>query len=127
MIMAMLGEVIPILKKILAAIRKDRTLLCREMYPKTAGIDNDRITVENLADLAGNHLFDDLPDLFGITKLEGHMARAYFQTGAMQGNYGYVAELHREFPEVMEEEREEYLVWVNSSRAKKGLPSIMVE
>ena len=30
-------------------------------------------------DAAGNHAFDDYPDLFGITENEGHRIRAYFQ------------------------------------------------
>jgi len=65
------------LRKVLQAFQKDRTLL---IGFKSSGIDNQDITVDNLACLAGNHLFDDNPEKFGITELEGHQIRAYFQT-----------------------------------------------
>ncbi|MBE3085860.1 MAG: hypothetical protein IMZ64_06550 [Bacteroidetes bacterium] len=66
----------PILEKVLLVINNDRMRL---QGLKTAGIDDTRLTVENLGDLAGNHLFDDYPTLFGITELEGHTIRAFFQ------------------------------------------------
>jgi hypothetical protein len=45
----------------------------RELLNYTKGVTKrgkDKITIENLANLSGNHLFDDYPWLFGITKLE---------------------------------------------------------
>jgi len=35
---------------------------------------------DSFANASGNHLFDDNPDVFGITKQEGHEIRAAFQT-----------------------------------------------
>lgn len=34
----------------------------------------------SLEDAAGNHAFDDYPELFNLTEHEGHQIRAYFQT-----------------------------------------------
>jgi hypothetical protein len=34
-----------------------------------------------LEDAAGNHAFDDYPEIWGITKHEGHCLRAFFQSG----------------------------------------------
>jgi hypothetical protein len=76
MIMVCFEEVKPILEKVLLVIKNDRTRL---IGFKTAGINDTQLTVENLADLAGNHLFDDYPMLFGITELEGHTVRSFFQ------------------------------------------------
>ena len=109
-------------EKVLKAIQNDRSLLCK--YPKTTGFDNKRITVENLDDLAGNHLFDDQPKLFGISKLEGHKIRAYFQGGHINGHHDFVPKLHREFPDVFDEERQEYLNRINGYRVNKGLEPI---
>ena len=112
-------------EKVLKAIQDDRSLLCKcPKYPKTTGYDNKKITAENLADLAGNHLFDDQPKWFGISKLEGHNIRAYFQGGCINGYYNFVPELHREFPDVFDEERQEYLNKINERRVNKGLEPI---
>ena len=35
---------------------------------------------KSLEDAAGNHAFDDYPDMFNITKQEGHTIRGFFQT-----------------------------------------------
>lgn len=69
-------EIEELLWKVLKVFQKDRTLL---IGPKLSGINNQEITVDNLRDLAGNHLFDDAPEKFGITKIDGHKIRAYFQ------------------------------------------------
>jgi hypothetical protein len=69
-------EVKPILEKVLLVIKNDRTKL---IGFKTVGVNDTCLTVENLADLAGNHLFDDFPSQFGITELEGHTIRSFFQ------------------------------------------------
>jgi hypothetical protein len=45
----------------------------RELLKYTIGVTKrgkEKITIENISNLAGNHLFDDYPWLFGITKLE---------------------------------------------------------
>ena len=109
-------------ERVLKAIQDDRSLLCK--YPKTTGFDNKRITAENLEDLAGNHLFDDQPELFKIFNLEGHKIRAYFQEGCINRYYDFVPELHREFPDVFDEERQEYLNKINERRVNKGLEPI---
>ena len=100
------------LSKVLTAMQKDRSLLNR--YTKSTFKDNQRITAENLADLAGNHLFDDCPELFGISEIEGHKIRAYFQTiDYLTSDSHFVFELHKRFPDLMEQEREEYLHRIN--------------
>lgn len=89
-----------ILSKILTAIQKDRTLLT--YYPKT-NLRSSQITVRNLEDLAGNHLFDDHPELFRITKMEGKRVRAFFQshcTKRAQLN----SVLRKEFPYIIEDD-----------------------
>ena len=95
------------------------------MVPKTTGYGDTKITAENLGDLAGNHLFDDFPELFGLEQLEGHAVRAYFQEGAIN-NYSHIPELHKEFPLAIEPEREEYLQFVNDIRRKRGLEPIVL-
>lgn len=75
--MTHLKEIENILRKVLEAFNKDRTLL---IGFKESGINNQEITANNLCDLAGNHLFDDFPEKFGITNLEGHKIREYFQS-----------------------------------------------
>lgn len=106
--MLYLDEIKKPLKKVLTAIKKDRSLLLK--YPKSTLNDNQRITAENLEDLAGNHLFDDHPEWFGISKIEGHKIRAYFQmTDYIIRDSHYVFELHERFPDLMEPERKGYM------------------
>ena len=80
-----------------------------------------KITVQTLCDLAANHLFDDCPSMFGITKSDGHNIRTYFQVShAFYCNF--VHELHREFPEFMDSEDPEYIDrHVNEFRIRNGL------
>jgi hypothetical protein len=68
-----------------------------DYYNRTKNDNYDKFTVEGLADLACNHLFDDYPELFGITKLQGHKIREYFHN-----NRGYVQEVKKEFPDYFE-------------------------
>lgn len=114
------------LEKVLQAIQKDRNLLCHPDFPKNSGFDDKRITAENLSDLASNHLFDDEPKLFGITKLDGHKIRAYFQRGQTNDArlYMFIIELREMFPGVFEPERPEYLDDINEIRQRHGLPPI---
>ncbi len=69
--------------------------------------------------LPGNHFFDDDPSKFGITKIESHKIRAYFQEGCE--NYNFVIELHRRFPEIIEKETNDFMERVNNRRKKIGL------
>ena len=96
------------LDKVLTAIAKDKSLLCR--YSKTQ-VDSTDITAENLADLAGNHLFDDEHDLLGITELEGYAIRAYFQTSEH-----FIEELHETYPDIMSKESDEYIESIHRQR-----------
>ncbi len=105
---------------VLEAIQRDRTLLSR--YWKTTGPGNQRITAENLEDLAGNHLFDDHPEWFGIEKMGAHRIREYFQMGTEDHNF--VLELYREFPDILEGERTRYLERIDSYREGIGLGPI---
>ena len=88
---------------LLKAIVKDRSLLSRQA--KSTGDKNQKITVENLRDLAGNHLFDRHPELFGISAHQGHIIREYLQSYRQR----CIIELHQVFPDIFEAEREEFL------------------
>ena len=118
-IMTYLPEIEQQMKKILQTLQNNRSLL---KYPKTTGFEDTTINVENLEDAAGNHLFDDHPKAFGISEIDGHKVRAYFQEGST--NYDFVADLHEKFKNMLESERSEYLNRVNKIRAKEGLGSI---
>lgn len=117
--MIYLPEIKDELTRALQAIQNNRALLTK--YPKTTGSDDKRITAENLEDLVGNHMFNNRPECFGITELEGHRIRSYFQGST---KYNFVAELHQEYPDVIEEERPEYLDKINRYRTAKGLEPI---
>ena len=54
-------------------IRKAKTC------PALSLCSNYLITPERVEDAAGNHVFDDYPEFWGITKQEGHELRAHFQ------------------------------------------------
>ncbi|MBI2124206.1 hypothetical protein HYT92_00270 [Candidatus Pacearchaeota archaeon] len=99
---------------VLKTFQQDRTLLNK--YP---GSVNQRITAENIENLAANHLFDDCPKWFGISKLEGHKIRAYFQEGVR--DYNFVFELYKNFPGIFEGERQEYANRMNRYRMHSGL------
>src|SRR3989338_257376 len=102
------------MNRVLKTFQQDRTLLNK--YP---GSVNKRITAENLENLAGNHLFDDYPEWFDITKFEGHKIRAYFQEGAI--DYNFVFELYENFPSIFEGERQKYTDRMNYYRVLSGL------
>ncbi len=120
--MSSIFEIKDIINRVLKAIQKDRTLL--SVKPKTTGFEDQRITIENLDCLAGNHLFDDHPELFGITKQEGYKVRQYFQESSIKRNYIFLTELRKEFPTIFEDERQEYLDKINSYRKSLGIPII---
>lgn len=116
------------LDRIISAILADRTLLLRTYKTE---LNSQGITAENLGDLAGNHLFDDDPELFGITEDEGlivraYLARVYSSAADLGGSedfeiYHWVLELHQIYPQVMEEERPEFLEHMNRVRLERRL------
>jgi hypothetical protein len=67
---------ITILKQVVSVLKEHKEYL---NYQHRSFRNGDKINLENLADLAGNHLFDDMPHLFEITKNDGHWIREYFQ------------------------------------------------
>ena len=78
-----------------------------------------------LEQATGNHLFDDHPDWFGITKIEGHMLKEYIQGSAEDKAKEYVELFHREFPSFMNSENPSYIRdHVNPSRENVGLPPL---
>ena len=107
------------LKKALDYIAQNRGTLS-EYSEYTRKLDKDKITIEDLADVACNHLFDDFPEIFGISKLEGHAIRAYFHNPT----YNFVLELHNEFPDYFQKERPIFLARVNESRVRDGYTPI---
>ena len=119
--MALFFDVKEPMKKVLEAIQSDRSLLIK--YPKTTGFDDKRITIENLEALAGNHEFDDRPEWFGITRIDGHTIRAYFQEGSAR-QYDFIPELLEAFPVYFELERKEYIQKINGYMQDKGLKPI---
>ncbi len=116
--MTYLIEIEKPMETLLNAIKKDRSLLTG---PKTTGFSDTRITAQNLEDAAGNHFFDDGYWKFGITEMDAHKIRAYFQEGI---NYDFVIELHRRFPAIMEMETEDFMEIVNKRRKRVGLSHI---
>ncbi|GEM_PF-2809860 len=108
------------MEKILDELQDDEFV--SEIGLKPAGLQDEvRITVENLEVWAGDHLFDDRPEYFGIEERDGLFIRAYFQEGLINEDYSFVPELYDEFPEKLEGEREEYLERVNQYREKRNL------
>lgn len=80
--------------------------------------DERAYTVENLENLACNHLFDDHPTAFRITELEGYIIRHYFCVGAE--TYDFVKDLRKEFPDFFKQlESQEYLEEIVNYRRKK--------
>ena len=116
-------EVKNALEKILKAIQKDRnfTITYREKTYKKYGRANT-LSVGNLNITAGNHLFDDYPDRFGITKEEGHRVRAYFKNSWENTRWGdHVIELHEAFPDIIESEEKWWIDQINKRRKRLGL------
>ena len=120
--MTYLPEVEIYMEKLLKAIQEDKNLL---IGPKTTGFYDTRITCQNLEDAAGNHFFDDSPSKYGITKMDAHKIRAYFQEGCE--DYNFVIELHERFPTIIEKENDEFMERVNNRRKRVGLDPIEKE
>ena len=103
------GEVKPILLKILKTLESKRYLLIPQEnggYPKTMIMDT-KLRVQHLEDLAGNHLFDDHPNLFGISKRDAQMVRSYLQMNT--ASQSLLDEMYEAFPQLLEDEDEKYL------------------
>lgn len=106
------------LEKVLRVLNKDRGKL---QY----GQPRESITAQSLDSAIGNHMCDDHPEWFGITELEGHKIREYFQTnGIYYGWRDYIIFLHRNFPDLMDEEDPDYIKQTNYERKRQGLPLI---
>lgn len=118
--MPYISEIKEPLRKALEIIKKDRHKFARTPWKE--------LNAENLENAAGNHLFDDLYLWFGFEKIEGHIIRSYFQTGAFNG-YDFIVELHKAFPDLMEPEKQDYLDRVNEYRARhcNKLPIIQTQ
>jgi len=109
-------EVKPILLKIFKTLDAKRYLLIPQengWYPKTMMLDK-KLRVQHLEDLAGNHLFDDHPYLFGISKREAQMVRSYLQMNT--ASQKLLDEMYEAFPLLLEGEDEKYLEHVTFKR-----------
>lgn len=119
--MARFEEVKHLFEKVLSAIHEDRDKLTSST--SDGGREGGRITVWRLEQAADNHLFDDHPERFGITKHEGHTLRCYLESHWDDGRE-YIEKLHHEFPQYMDEENERYLRDINADHQRRGLPLI---
>lgn len=99
-------EIKQILSKVVNVLVKDKSLYFE--YPRNVGRDRDKFTAQGLADASGNHLLDDRPELFNISKLQALKVRSYFFKYANE-NHVYINELYKEFPAVFEGESREYI------------------
>lgn len=106
------------LGKVLLEISKDKEKI---LY----GQSRKSITAQSLDSAIGNHMCDDHPEWFGISELEGHKIREYFQyNGLRYGWRDYIMFLHESFPELMDKENPEYLEITNEQRKDDGLSPI---
>ena len=103
------------LTKILQKLNSNKELLNRLAHLRN-------LTVENLEAMAGDHIFDDYPELFDITKQEGLEIRAYFSDPENMLGIS-VLRLHQEFQH-LERERKEYIDSINNHRRYKSLEHI---
>lgn len=60
----------------------DKAMKC----PAIQLCSNYLITPETIDNAAGNHVFDDNPNFWGITENEAHQIRAVFQTHSVRYN-----------------------------------------
>ena len=75
-------ETIQAFSIMLKALEKDRKVY--NYRPRHGKRNSTNFTVLGLADLAGNHLFDDNPILFGITPRQGNLIRDYFGNNTIE-------------------------------------------
>lgn len=57
--------------------------------PAIALCFNDYITAEKVEDAAGNHVFDDYYEFWGITENQGHQIRSVFQHYSVRRDEGF--------------------------------------
>ncbi|EKD25407.1 MAG: hypothetical protein ACD_80C00066G0001 [uncultured bacterium (gcode 4)] len=81
----------------------------REEFLSGTGFNKGKLTIENLEMLAGNHLFDDCPELFGISKIEGHIFREYFQKHTGEKT---ILEIRAQLANLFDEEYPEFIRWL---------------
>lgn len=67
---------IEIVKKAVTALRANTEFW---MGRSDLGVRSDALTIESFSNMAGNHVFDDQPEKFGLEKIEAHILRGYFQ------------------------------------------------
>jgi hypothetical protein len=67
-----------ILTKVIVSINVHRE--AAELYKDYAHDNRDTVTPTGINNAVSNHLLDDNPEKFGISKLEGHAVRAWVQT-----------------------------------------------
>jgi len=87
-----------LIRKYITKIKNDSELR------KNSGIK--KVNVHEISTSAANHTADDFYKLFGITKIQGHIIRSFFQE--MNPNY-YIPLLHEEFPDLLESEDLNYI------------------
>ena len=80
-------EIKKILKNIIHAIMLSGK--AEEAYFKGIphSYEHEGFNYYHLADAAGNHLFDEYPELYDLTKIEGHKIREFFQTSTKKDAY----------------------------------------
>jgi len=84
-------------------------------------IGDKKLRLQHLEDLAGNHLFDDHPYLFGISKREAQMVRSYLQMNT--ASQSLLDEMYEAFP-LLEGEDEKYLARVSFNGYARKVDSI---
>ena len=123
-------EIKELLEKVIPVLKENREIYNSDHRIKFR--DGNKFTVLSLMELASNHLFDNNPDLFGITENEGWKIRSYFENPD-NGRNGYnieyqravedmIVDLYRTFPNVFEGESRGYLQTQNDLSRLEGVP-----
>lgn len=89
----------PLIEKVLSRINIFSE--AKEVFMGYAHIKKFEISYMNFSAAAGNHAFDDKPEVFGITKNEGHKIREYFQ---YDGRGEEIPENKKDFEKMVETE-----------------------
>jgi len=109
------------LEKVLKIIHKNRS----KFKPIVINPRN-LINAEKLEQAAGNHFFDDNYKDIGITEKEGHIIRTYFFISGYERGKDYIIDLHKHFPEFIDDEDPKYLKEVNKERRRQNLEPIVL-
>ena len=108
-------EIYSIFTKVFSDIEKNPSKITNTDVLYCGKTDERAFTVENIENLACNHLFDDHPELFNITELEGCIIRHYFQVGVQ--TFDFVKDLRQKYPHFFKQsESKQYLDSINSRR-----------